>query len=69
MKLEAVDQEHPANVCVATISQIIEKTVWILLDGDSRGEQINDIRSFGLFPAGWCEMSGHELQWPRPGSK
>ncbi len=69
MKLEAVDQETPANVCVATVTQVLGRDVWIMFDGESRSEQIFDVRSYDLFPAGWCEMSGHELQWPRPSSK
>ncbi len=69
MKLEAVDQENPANICVATVTQVLGRDVWIMFDGESRSEQIFDVRSHDLFPAGWCEMSGHELQWPRPSSK
>eukprot|EP00794_Sanderia_malayensis_P006132 gene6132-6840_t len=66
MKLEAVDQENTANICVATVTQVLGRDVWIMFDGESRSEQIFDVRSNDIFPVGWCEMSGHELQWPRP---
>ena len=69
MKLEAVDQENPVNICVATVTQVLGRNVWVMLDGESRSEQLFDVLSHDLFPVGWCEMSGHELQWPRPSSK
>lgn len=69
MKLEAVDQENPVNVCVATVTQVLGRNVWVTFDGESRSEQLFDVRSHDLFPVGWCEMSGHELQWPRPSSE
>ena len=68
-KLEAVDQENNVNICVATVTQVLGRDVWITFDGESRSEQLFDVRSHDLFPVGWCEMSGHELQWPRPSSK
>lgn len=69
MKLEAVDQENPVNICVATVTQVLGRNVWVMLDGESRSEQLFDVLAHDLFPVGWCEMSGHELQWPRPSSK
>jgi len=66
MKLEAVDQEHPSNICVASITQIVGRHIWLHIDGDSRDDQISSLDSHDIFPPGWCESTGHELQWPRP---
>jgi len=46
--------------------QVLGRNVWITFDGETRSEQLYDVLSYDLFPVGWCEMSGHELQWPRP---
>jgi len=69
MKLEAVDQEQKANICVSTVRRVAGGHIWLHIDGDSRGEQILPYDSLDIFPVGWCESTGHELQWPRPESK
>lgn len=66
MKLEAVDKEHPSHICVCTITKIVGSLLWLHIDGDARDEQIVSINSKNIFPIGWCESTGHELQWPRP---
>ena len=69
MKLEAVDQEHSSNICVCTVSKVVGGHIWLHVDGDSRIDQIVSLQSNDIFPTGWCESTGHELQWPRPNSK
>lgn len=69
MKLEAVDLENKSNICVCTISRIVGPNIWLKIDGDTRIEQIHSITSTDVFPVGWCESTGHELQWPRLNSK
>uniref|UniRef100_A0A7M5X7K3 Uncharacterized protein n=1 Tax=Clytia hemisphaerica TaxID=252671 RepID=A0A7M5X7K3_9CNID len=66
MKLEAVDPDHNSNICVATIRRVVGGHLWLHIDGDTRGEMIYAYNSFNIFPVGWCEETGHELQWPRP---
>lgn len=69
MKVEAVDPENGSNICVSTICRVVGGHLWLHIDGDTREEQIYAYNSFDIFPAGWCESTGHELQWPRPESK
>ena len=67
MKLEAVDQTGPSTMTVATVSQVVRRTMWVLLDGykNDSVEHIYDVESFDLFPVGWCSMNGHPLVTPR----
>ena len=69
MKLEAVDKENPVNICVCTVTRVINNHLWLNIDGDTRSDQIFHVDSPDMFPVGWCETTGHELQWPRPNSK
>ena len=63
MKLEAVDQTDPSTITVATVSQVVARTMWVLLDGymNDSVEHIYDVESLDLFPVGWCSMNGHPL--------
>lgn len=67
MKLEAVDQTDPSTMTVATVTQVVGRTMWVLLDGykDDSVEHIYDVESYDLFPVGWCSMNGHPLRTPR----
>lgn len=67
MKFEAVDQTNPSIMTVATVTQVVGRTMWVLLDGykDDSIEHIYDVQSFDLFPVGWCSMNGHPLLTPR----
>ena len=69
MKVEAVDPENQSNICVSTIVRAVGGHLWLHIDGDTRQDQIYAYNSYDVFPAGWCESTGHELQWPRPESK
>lgn len=66
MKLEAVDKENRGNICVSTISKVVGRHIWLNIDGDTRSDQVFHVDSHDVFPVGWCEATGHELQWPRP---
>lgn len=65
-KLEAVDQTNPQTISVATVTQVVNGTLWIKLDGyqSNAVEQIYDVQSCNLFPVGWCSMHGHPLLTP-----
>lgn len=67
MKLEAVDQTDPSTITVASVSQVVGRTMWVLLDGykNDSVEHIYDVESLDLFPVGWCSMNGHPLVTPR----
>ncbi|KAJ7379363.1 Scm-like with four mbt domains [Desmophyllum pertusum] len=67
MKLEAVDQTDPSTMTVATVTQVVGRTMWVLLDGYKHDsvEHIYDVESFDLYPVGWCSMNGHPLLTPR----
>ena len=63
MKLEAFDQTDPSTITVATVSQVVGRTMWVLLDGykNDSVERIYVLESSDLFPVGWCSMNGHPL--------
>ena len=67
LKLEAVDQTNPAVITVATVTQVVGRTLWVHLDGiqDNSVEHIYDIESYDLLPAGWGSTNGHPLQTPK----
>ena len=51
MKLEAVDQTDPSTITVATVSQVVARTMWVLLDEYKKDsvEHIYDVESSDLF--------------------
>lgn len=67
MKLEAVDQTDSSTMTVATVTQVVGRTMWVLLNGYKHDsvEHIYDVESFDLYPVGWCSMNGHPLLTPR----
>ena len=52
---------------VATVTQVVGRTMWVLLDGykNDSVEHIYDVESYDLYPVGWCSMNGHPLLTPR----
>ncbi|KAM9424731.1 lethal(3)malignant brain tumor-like protein 2 isoform 2-T3 [Pholidichthys leucotaenia] len=67
MKLEAVDLMEPRLVCVATIKRCVRRLLLIHFDGwDEEFDQWVDHQSPDIYPVGWCELVGYQLQ-PPPG--
>ncbi|XP_056406567.1 MBT domain-containing protein 1 isoform X1 [Hyla sarda] len=67
MKLEAVDLMEPRLVCVATVTRIIHRLLRIHFDGwEDEYDQWVDCESPDLYPVGWCELTGYQLQPPAP---
>ncbi|XP_024920367.1 MBT domain-containing protein 1-like isoform X3 [Cynoglossus semilaevis] len=65
MKLEAVDLMEPRLVCVATVTRIVHRLLRIHFDGWEDGyDQWVDCESPDLYPVGWCQLSGYQLQPP-----
>ncbi|XP_043940873.1 MBT domain-containing protein 1 [Protopterus annectens] len=65
MKLEAVDLMEPRLVCVATVTLIIHRLLRIHFDGwDDEYDQWVDCQSPDLYPVGWCQLTGYQLQPP-----
>ncbi|XP_077184107.1 MBT domain-containing protein 1 isoform X3 [Paroedura picta] len=65
MKLEAVDLMEPRLVCVATITRIIHRLLRIHFDGwEDEYDQWVDCESPDLYPVGWCQLTGYQLQPP-----
>lgn len=71
LKLEAVDQTKPETISVATVSQVVGRTIWVRLDGypSNAVEHIYDMESYDLLPVGWCGTHGHPLLTPHQKSK
>ncbi|XP_018417285.1 PREDICTED: MBT domain-containing protein 1 isoform X2 [Nanorana parkeri] len=70
MKLEAVDLMEPRLVCVATVTRIIHRLLRIHFDGwEDEYDQWVDCESSDLYPVGWCQLTGYQLQPPAPQSK
>ncbi|XP_078286949.1 lethal(3)malignant brain tumor-like protein 2 isoform X2 [Rhinoraja longicauda] len=65
MKLEAVDLMEPRLICVATIRRVANRLMKIHFDGwGDEYDQWVDCESPDLYPAGWCELTGYQLQVP-----
>ncbi|XP_032078042.1 lethal(3)malignant brain tumor-like protein 2 [Thamnophis elegans] len=64
-KIEAVDLMEPRLICVATIKRIVHRLLRIHFDGwDSEYDQWVDCESPDIYPVGWCELIGYQLQPP-----
>uniref|UniRef100_H3D5Y3 L3MBTL histone methyl-lysine binding protein 2 n=1 Tax=Tetraodon nigroviridis TaxID=99883 RepID=H3D5Y3_TETNG len=65
MKLEAVDLMEPRLVCVATVRRCVGRLLLIHFDGwEDEFDQWVDYESPDIYPAGWCELMGYQLQPP-----
>lgn len=65
MKLEAVDLMEPRLICVATVLRVVHRLLSIHFDGwDSEYDQWVDCESPDIYPVGWCELTGYQLQPP-----
>uniref|UniRef100_A0A4W5MUB6 Mbt domain containing 1 n=1 Tax=Hucho hucho TaxID=62062 RepID=A0A4W5MUB6_9TELE len=65
MKLEAVDLMDPRLVCVATVTRIVHRLLRIHFDGwEDEYDQWVDCQSPDLYPVGWCQLTGYQLQPP-----
>ncbi|XP_076027578.1 MBT domain-containing protein 1-like isoform X2 [Genypterus blacodes] len=65
MKLEAVDLMEPRLVCVATVTRIVHRLLRIHFDGwEEEYDQWVDCESADLYPVGWCQLTGYQLQPP-----
>lgn len=63
MKVEAVDLEQPAVICVATITNVIGRLLFLFFDGQSRFQFV-DVESPDIYTIGWCKRTGHPLVTP-----
>ncbi|XP_062838973.1 lethal(3)malignant brain tumor-like protein 2 isoform X4 [Anolis carolinensis] len=64
-KLEAVDLMEPRLICVATVKRVVHRLLRIHFDGwDSEYDQWVDCESPDIYPVGWCELIGFQLQPP-----
>uniref|UniRef100_A0A667Z9B3 Scm like with four mbt domains 2 n=1 Tax=Myripristis murdjan TaxID=586833 RepID=A0A667Z9B3_9TELE len=66
MWLEAVNPRRPAEVCVAQITQVRGRLLWLRLEGVAKplSECIVDVESMDIFPVGWCEANAYPLTPP-----
>ncbi|XP_038148088.1 scm-like with four MBT domains protein 2 [Cyprinodon tularosa] len=66
MWLEAVNPWRPEDVCVAQISQVRGRLLWLRLEGVPKtlSECIVDVESMDIFPVGWCEANAYPLTHP-----
>lgn len=65
MKLEAVDLMEPRLVCVATVQRCVGRLLLLHFDGwESEFDQWVDCESPDIYPVGWCELAGYQLQPP-----
>lgn len=66
MKLEAVDPCHPSLFCVVTVAEVVGFRMRLHFDGYSDAFDFwANADSADVFPAGWCERTGHRLQPPK----
>uniref|UniRef100_A0A1A8K997 Scm-like with four mbt domains 2 n=1 Tax=Nothobranchius kuhntae TaxID=321403 RepID=A0A1A8K997_NOTKU len=66
MWLEAVNPQRPAEVCVAQITRVRGRLLWLRLEGVAKplSESIVDVESMDIFPVGWCEANTYPLTPP-----
>lgn len=66
MKLEAVNPRNPAEICVASITSVKGRLMWLHLEGLQMPspEYIVDVESMDIFPVGWCEANAYNLTSP-----
>lgn len=61
---------EPRLVCVATVTRIIHRLLRIHFDGwEDEYDQWVDCESPDLYPVGWCQLTGYQLQPPAPQCK
>ncbi|XP_072922630.1 scm-like with four MBT domains protein 2 isoform X1 [Hemitrygon akajei] len=66
MKLEAVTLCNLAEICVASITKVKGRLMWLHLEDSKKSipEYIVDVESMDIFPVGWCEANGYPLTPP-----
>lgn len=65
MKLEAVDLMEPRLLCVATVTKVVGRLLHVHFDGwENQYDQWVDCESPDIYPVGWCELVGYDLQPP-----
>ncbi|MEE6481646.1 hypothetical protein FKM82_012926 [Ascaphus truei] len=66
MKLEAVNPNNAAEICVASITKVKGRLLWIHLEGLQKPvpEYNVDVESMDIFPVGWCEANSYPLKTP-----
>uniref|UniRef100_UPI00398E8518 polycomb protein SCMH1 n=1 Tax=Pristiophorus japonicus TaxID=55135 RepID=UPI00398E8518 len=65
MKLEAVDKKNPHFICPATIGQVRGNEILVTFDGwKGAFDYWCRYDSRDIFPVGWCELTGDNLQPP-----
>ncbi|KAM9327842.1 scm-like with four MBT domains protein 2 isoform 2-T4 [Pholidichthys leucotaenia] len=66
MWLEAVNPHRLAEVCVAQITQVRGRLLWLRLEGVAKplSQCIVDVESTDIFPVGWCEANAYPLTAP-----
>ncbi|XP_072309845.1 scm-like with four MBT domains protein 2 isoform X2 [Eucyclogobius newberryi] len=66
MWLEAVNPAQPSEVCVARITQVSGRLLWLRLEGvvEPLSECIVDSESTDIFPVGWCEANAYPITPP-----
>uniref|UniRef100_H3BW72 Scm like with four mbt domains 2 n=1 Tax=Tetraodon nigroviridis TaxID=99883 RepID=H3BW72_TETNG len=68
MWLEAVNPHRLAEVCVAQITQVRGRLLWLRLEGTRVQKQLSecivDVESMDIFPVGWCEANAYPLTSP-----
>ncbi|KAK8732011.1 hypothetical protein OTU49_007135 [Cherax quadricarinatus] len=65
MKLEAIDPSHQSLFCVMTVAETIGYRLRVHFDGYSdQYDYWLNADSPNIFPAGWCEKNGRQLEPP-----
>uniref|UniRef100_A0A914E748 Uncharacterized protein n=1 Tax=Acrobeloides nanus TaxID=290746 RepID=A0A914E748_9BILA len=65
-KLESTDLCEPHLICPATVVCTKGRLVRVHFDGwEDNYDQLFDYRSHEIFPVGWCEIYGYNLEHPK----
>ncbi|KAM4677733.1 scm-like with four MBT domains protein 2 [Discoglossus pictus] len=66
MKLEAVNPNNTTEICVASVTKVKGRLLWLHLEGSQTPvpEYVVDVESMDIFPVGWCEANSYPLNTP-----
>ena len=68
MAVEMADLMEPRHLCAAHVTWVIGRLLRVQFDGwDTSYDQWMDCESPDLYPCGWGELVGHDVQQAPPG--
>ncbi|KAG8186556.1 hypothetical protein JTE90_020859 [Oedothorax gibbosus] len=66
-KLEAADPFSLGDIKAATVVKVVDPLIWLHFDNEESDQNtfIRSMKSFNMFPVGWCASNSYPLQTPK----